>query len=311
MTDAIKHITVGVADLDDALKLWTGRFGLDLIVRQPGPDPGLGILWDLPADRILDQALVQTPGTETGWLHLVQFDQPDPPVRRGAATIDLVPKSLDVHCRDMPARYAELESDGYRFRAPISEYDVDDLHALEAQMPAHDDTNVVLIEVLGWDVRLSDSGYGAVTSFVVVVPDAEVEGAFYTELFDLDELMHHRITGPAIEQAVGLPKGSTLIMRLMGREAEIFGRMELVQYEGLAGTDRFPLAKAPALGTLHCRFQVDSLEAFVERAGQAGAAVRHYGLIQTIFGSGHAAAVYSPAGLRVEVFEPSVDGKER
>ena len=307
MTDAIKQITIGVADLDDALKLWRGRFGLDVIARQAGPDTGLGILWDVPADQIADQALVRTPGAGTGWLHLVQFDRPDPPVRRGASTTDLGPKSLDVHCRDMPARYAELELDGYRFRAPISEYEVGDLRAREAQMPAHDDTNVVLIEVFGWDIRLSDSGYGGVTSFVVIVPDAEVEGAFYTELFDLDELMHHRITGPAIEQAVGLPKGSTLIMRLLGRETEMFGRMELVQYEGLAGTDRFPLAKAPALGTLHCRFQVDSVEAFVERAGRAGAAVRHYGSIQTISGSGRAAAVDSPAGLRVEVFEPSVE----
>jgi catechol 2,3-dioxygenase-like lactoylglutathione lyase family enzyme len=297
MTDAIKQITIGVADLDDALKLWCGRFGLDVIARQAGPDTGLGILWDVPADRIADQALVGTPGAGAGWLHLVQF----------AGTTDLGPKSLDVHCRDMPARYAELGSDGYRFRAPISEYEVGDLRAREAQMPAHDDTNVVLIEVFGWDIRLSDSGYGGVTSFVVVVPDAKVEGAFYTELFDLDELMHHRITGPAIEQAVGLPKGSTLIMRLLGRETEMFGRMELVQYEGLAGTDRFPLAKAPALGTLHCGFQVDSLEAFVERAGRAGAAVRHYGSIQTISGSGRAAAVDSPAGLRVEVFEPSVE----
>jgi len=307
MTDAIKHITIGVADLTAALKLWTGRFGLDVIARQTGPDTGLGILWDIPADQIADQALVRTLGADTGWLHLVQFDRPDPPVRWDAATIDLGPKSLDVFCRDMPARCAELETDGYRFRSPISEYEVGDLHAREAQMPAHDDTNVVLIEVLGWDIRLSDAGYGGVTSLVVIVPDTEVEGAFYTELFDLDELMHHRIAGPAIEQAVGLPKGSALIMRLMGREAERFGRMELVQYEGLTGIDRFPLAKAPALGTLHCRFQVDSVEAFVERAGQAGAAVRHYGSIRTIFGLGRAAAAYSPAGLRVEVFEPSAE----
>ncbi|SVC85932.1 uncharacterized protein METZ01_LOCUS338786, partial [marine metagenome] len=30
MIDAIKHITIGVADLNDALKLWTGQFGLDV-----------------------------------------------------------------------------------------------------------------------------------------------------------------------------------------------------------------------------------------------------------------------------------------
>ncbi|MEC7803759.1 MAG: hypothetical protein VX533_02785, partial [Pseudomonadota bacterium] len=108
MTDAIKHITIGVADLNDALKLWTGRFGLDVITRQTGCDSGLEILWDLPAGQIADQALVGTPGAETGWLHLVQFDRPNPPVRRGATTTDLGPKSLDVNCRDMPARCAEL-----------------------------------------------------------------------------------------------------------------------------------------------------------------------------------------------------------
>ena len=306
MIDAIKHITIGVADLNDALKLWTGQFGLDVITRHTGCDSGLEILWGLPAGQIADQALVGTPEAKTGWLHLVQFDRPNPPVRRGAATTDLGPKSLDVNCRNMPARCAELESNGYRFRAPISEYEVDDLHVREAQMPAHDDTNVVLIEVLGWNICLSDAGYGAVTSFVVIVPDTEVEGAFYTQLFGLDELMHHRIVGPAIEKAVGLPRGSALIMRLMGRETELFGRMELVQYEGLTGTDRFPLAQSPALGTLHCRVEVDSMDKFIERARSLGVAVRHYGPIQTMFGSGLAAAVYSPAGLRLEVIEPEV-----
>jgi hypothetical protein len=117
---------------------------------------------------------------------------------------------------------------------------------------------------------LSPAGYGGVTSFVVIVPDTRVEAAFYRDIFDLDEIMHHRITGPAIEKAVGLPTGAALDMRLMGREAHIFGRMELIAYDSLKGTDRFALARAPALGTLHCGFAVESMQQILGRAQRAG-----------------------------------------
>lgn len=305
MVDAIAHVTVGVADLQPVFDLWIDRFGLEIVNRRRGPDPGLGKLWNIPAERIADQILIRTPGAATGWLHFVRFDKPDPPVRKGASVTDLGPKNLDVNCLDMPARYAELQGLGYSFRSDVVEYRVGDVHAREVQMPGHDETNIVLIEVLsdGFEVAFSATDYGAVTSFVVIVPDTRLEADFYRRIFGLDEVMYHRITGAEIEKAVGLPKGTALDMRLMGREKHIFGRMELIAYEGLAGENRFPLAIAPALGILQCGFAVESVKEFIETARSSGLAVDEVRDVETIFGAGHMGVLHSPAGLRIEVYQ--------
>ncbi len=305
MVDAIAHVTVGVADLQPVLELWVDHFGLEIGARRTGPDSGLGRLWGIPAKSIVDQVLIRTPGAATGWLHFVQFSEPDAPVRAGAAATDLGPKNLDVNCRDMVTRYAELQALGYSFRSEIVEYRVGGIHAREAQMPGHDETNIVLLEILsdGFDIKFSPAGYGGVTSFVVVVPDTRVEAAFYSEIFGLDEIMHHRITGPAIEKAVGLPEGTVLDMRLMGREDHIFGRMELIAYDGITGRDRFPLTRAPALGTLHCGFAVESVQKILVRAQRAGLAFSEVQNVETIFGTGRMGALSSPAGLRIEVYQ--------
>jgi len=308
MVDAIAHVTVGVADLQPVFDLWIDRFGLEVVARRVGPDPGLGALWSVPGGCIADQALVRTPGAETGWLHFVQFSEPDAPVRAGATATDLGPKNLDVNCRDMSARHAELQAFGCTFRSGISEYRVEEIHAREVQMPSHDETNIVLIEVLsnGFDIEFSPAGYGALTSFVVIVPDTRVEADFYRKIFGLDEIMHHRIAGPGIEEAVGLPKGTALDMRLMGRDAHLFGRMELITYEGLEGVDRFPLARAPALGVLHCGFAVESVQEILDRARTSGLVFSEVRDIETIFGAGHMGILSSPAGLRIDVYQKTV-----
>lgn len=305
MTDAIAIVTIGVADMEPVRSLWVDVFGLEIAATRSGPDADLARLWNIAPERIADQLLLRTPGADTGWLHFVQFTDPDKPVRRGAAPTDLGPKNIDVNCIGMAARHAELVAAGYTFRSDIAEYRVDDIHVLEVQMPGHDDTNIVLVEILsaGFEVEYSPAGYGAVTSFVIVVPDARAEADFYRDVLGLDEVMHHRITGPGIEKAVGLPKGAALDMRLMGRERNLFGRVELIEYVGLGGTDRFGLAKPPATGALHIGFAAPSIGALTEAA--LGIEAHDFGAVDLIYGRGRVAALRSPAGLRIELFESS------
>lgn len=307
MPDAIAHVTVGVADLQPVLNLWVDRFGLEIAARRRGPDHALARLWGIPAGQIADQLVLRTPGMATGWLHFVQFAEPADPVRGDAAIFDFGPKNLDVNCRDMPARVAELKNRGCRFRSAISEYEVDGVRAREVQMPSHDAVNVVLIEVLseGFEVAMTSRGYGALTSFVIIVPDTDTEAAFYRALFDFDELMHHRLSGTAIEQAVGAPAGTVLDMRLLGRPDQFFGRVELIAYEGCAGRDRFSTARPPATGILGCGFRVDSLEETAARADAAGQAVSRLGPVDTLYAAGACGLLYSPAGLRIELYERS------
>jgi catechol 2,3-dioxygenase-like lactoylglutathione lyase family enzyme len=300
---AISHITVGVASLAEALTLWCGPLGLEVVARRDGPDADLGRLFGLAPGQIRAQALVGTPGVRAGRLHFVEFDPPGPCVRDGAQPTDLGPKSLDVACRDIVARQAELRRLGFAFRSEISDYRVGEIEARETQMPAHDATNIVLIETCGESPALSARGYGAVTSFVVIVPDTRRDATFLGEVLGLEELMHHRISGAGIERAVGLPPGTTLDLRLLGCAEERYGRLELIQYEGLRGTDRFARAKPPARGSLHCAVRVAGLPGVARRAAALGAALERCGRLDTIVGAGEMARLCLPSGLRLDLLE--------
>lgn len=223
----ISHISVGVADNQNTIDFWTGHIGLELLGRRAGADPDLSTLWSLGADQITEQALLRTPGTTAGYLHLVQFRNPHSPVRENAIATDLGPKNLDVNCIDMPARRGEFAAAGFRFRSDIAEYCFGDIHAREVQMHGHDDTNVLFVETLNETVAVSDKHYGAITAFVVIVPDGIAEMEFCSAVLDLDLLIHHRLSGPEIEAVIGLPAGASLDVRLMGRESERYGRLEL------------------------------------------------------------------------------------
>ncbi|NND36666.1 MAG: VOC family protein [Gammaproteobacteria bacterium] len=300
MTDAIAHVTVGVADLERALDLWQGTFGMEVAAHRNGPDAGLARLWDIGPERIMAQAMLRSPGTRAGWLHFVQFAEPDAPVREGAGSMDLGPKNLDVYCDDIRARVAALEADGWGFKSRVIDYNVGDVQASEVQMPGPDETNIVFVEVAGESMPVSSKGYCGLTSFVVIVPDIETEAAFYRDTFGFDELLRHRITGEGIEEIVNLPSSTGVEMSVLGREQERFGRVELIQYDNSPGIDRFGLAKAPARGSLHCAFRVASVADVLEAC--PGDSRRIDG-VDTLFTDGPIGILTTPAGLRVEIFE--------
>ncbi len=305
MPNGISYVSIGVADMAVAEKLWVEALGLEIVARRQGPDPELGKLWNLSADQFVDQMLVRTPGASTGQLHFVQFREPGEAVRKGAAPTDLGAKNIDVNCVGMPDLVEKLSGAGYSFRSEISEYEVGDIHAREVRMLGHDEINIVFIEILskGFEVEYSTEGFAALTSFVVIVSSTLKESKFYQDIFGFDEIMHHRITGSGIEAAVGLPKGSALDMRLCGSPDNMFGRMELVAYEGLSGENRFSRAVPPATGILRCGFRTDKLDELLKRVELQDITVGRIFEIDAIFGAGRIVEFSSPAGLQIEVIQ--------
>jgi len=299
----IAHVTVGVANLDAELELWVGTFGLSVVERRAGPDAELGRIWGLPADQISAQALVETPGVGCGRLHFVEFTNPAPPVRRGAGTTDLGPKNLDVAVSDLPRRYEELGEAGHTFRSKWVQYDFEGIDVREVQMPGPDETNIVFVELVGIAYPFTPQGFAGMASFVTVIPNPEAEVRFYRELLGMPLAHQVDLAGPEIEKMVGLPPGTALDVRVLGPHESPFGRVELVHYRGAEGTNRYPLARPPAVGTLHASFVVPSIEAFRARARELGVELVDHGRIETIFGVGPAVTVHTPAGLRLDVLE--------
>ncbi len=299
------HVTVGVADLDTALALWVGKLGFAVLNQRAGPDPGLAQLWSIRPEDISRQAMVHTPGEHHGMLHLVEFVDPDPPVRAGAQVYDLLPKNLDIHARDLPARFAELKASGEEFRndSPSEVTSPDGTRFREIHMKGHDETNIVMLEVIGEDLPYTDKGFAGIGPVITIVPSAADEKAFYVNMLGLDILSDNILKGPEIERMVGLPPGAGLDVSVLGHAHEHFGRIEIVDYQGVDGANRYPRAKPKALGTLHVSYMTGDLAPLRARLEGAGIAVTDYGPVTTLFGTGPAIAFASPAGLRIEAHQ--------
>jgi catechol 2,3-dioxygenase-like lactoylglutathione lyase family enzyme len=303
----ISWVSVGVTDMAAVRALWVEQFGLEIIEQRSGPDPQLAALWGIAPEQITEQLLLGTPGAVTGRLHFVEFSDAQPPVRQGAAPTDLGPKNLDVNCTGMPVLADSLAKAGYSFRSAIAEYEFDGIQVREVQMPAHDQVNVVLIEVLssGFEVQFTGKGFAALTSFVVIVPDVQAEKKFYSDVFGMDTILSHSLSGAEIEQAAGLPSGITLDLHLLGDPANMFGRMELIEYVGVAGRNLFPQAVPPATGILQCGFVVDEMDDFLARSATRDAGAQELSAASLIFTADRIVRLESPSGYQVYVTESS------
>ncbi len=305
---AFAYVVISVADLDQALGLWQARFGMELVARRQGTDPGLATAWGLGDGEIVDQALLRTPGMQQGGVHLVRFRLPGPPVRENAAATDLVPKSVDIATRDIQARYDELTAAGYRFRSPIGRLVTDKTVVREVHMPGPDAVNFVFVEVEGHPEPVSDQGYGVMPQIVAISPDNKLEKAFCETVLGLKETSYNRFSGPEVEKTIGLPKGAGLDIRIFGDPAYDYGRLEIVQYEGVKSADLYPRAKPPARGMLSVTYFMPDVGAIFARATRADAprmraAPVDHGVVRSIFGASRLVSLTSPAGLRIDLVE--------
>ena len=290
---AFSHVTIGVANLDTALSFWQQNFGLTIRIDRQGPDAVLGKLWGIDPHTITRQAIIATPTglgrwAPAGGIHLVEFRDPLPPVRQGAKAWDLLPKNLDLYTTDMPARYAELEAAGHRFRTRWTEMPAGQHMFREVQMSAHDEINVVLIETSspGYHTTMSAKGYAGIGPLVTIVPDAEAETAFYRDVLGMATTIEMQLTGPDIERTAGLPPGAGLALRVFGDPNEPLGRIEIIEYQQLQGENLYPRAKPPATGILHMNYQVKDLAPVRTRLRAAQIEITEHGALSTLYAAG-------------------------
>lgn len=299
---AFDYVVISVADMDRSMALWINRFGMRLVTRRDGTDPDLSRAWGLANDGIADQALLRTPGMTHGGVHLVRFKTPGATVRDGAASTDLVMKSVDISVKNMAERYAELTAAGYKFRSPPSQLSAGDLEFSEVHMYGPDDVNIVFVDIPKKPEPTSDKGYGVAPQIVITTPDNVRETSFFQSTLGLALISHNSFAGPQIEKAVGLPKGAKLDVRILGNPENHYGRLEFVQYEGATGKNLHPRAKAPARGMLSISYLVPDLNPLLTRA-QALSLVDH-GRVSTVLGQGRMVSLVSPAGVRVDLLQP-------
>jgi catechol 2,3-dioxygenase-like lactoylglutathione lyase family enzyme len=300
-------VSVGVADLDETLDLWSGTFGLAILAQKYGEDPDLANLWGLSPDDIGRQALLGTPDADTGLIHLVQFNRPGPAVRDGAQVFDLCPKNIDVYVRDLPRRVEELKSDGRSFHNEnYSEISAPDGTVFrEIHMQGHDAINIVLLEVIGLELPFTQQGYAAVGPLVTIVGNAGAERRFYRDVMGLDVLNDNILEGPEIEQMIGLPPGSALDVSIWGRPGQALGQVEIIEYRGAEGNDLYSSAVPKQRGILHVTYAIEGLKDFTQLLDQSGIPWSDKGLRSILPGTGRFIRFQSPGGMHIEAFEIS------
>lgn len=299
------RVTVGVASIEEALEIWVGIFGMEIILKEEGDDPGLNKLWGLEAGSISCQALVATPGQSFGMLHLVQFNNPDRPVREGAKPTDFCPKNLDIYIDDLPERLDALKVKGLEFRNPnYSELTTPDGTLVrEIHIHGHDQTNIVFLDIVGKSLPFSSKGFAGIGPLVTIVPDANSEKAFYKDVFSLSILHEYLLKGPEIEKMIGLPPGSGLDMNVLGNANQHLGQVEVIEYQGIDGTNLYPLTRPKALGTLMLSYLASDLSIVRKQLEERGIEVESHKNVQSKIGNSDAIRFTSPAGMQLEVHE--------
>ena len=298
-------VTVGVADLDEALALWVDDFGFSVLERRSGPDSSLARLWSIDDDDIVAQALVHSRDSRYGMLHLVEFADPGKPVREGVQVFDSLPKNLDLYVTDMPARIEALRAAGRDFRnAEFSEVSAPNgITFREMHMPGHDKINIVLLEILGGEIKAPPGDFAGVGPLILIVDDAEAEKAFYKEIIGLEKLSDNLLDGPEIEKMIGLPRGAALDVSIWGKADRPFGQIEVIEYRGVDGNNLYSRARPKSLGVLHVSYESANLAAVRRHLDSRRIEFSEYGEVDTVFGRGSALSFYSPAGFRIEVHE--------
>ncbi len=292
---------VGVADLTAAQALWQDRFGFSPAGRAPAAGDTATVL-GIDAANLGAQQVLASPGhAGAAMLHLVEFAVPGAPVRANAGVTDLCPKNIDIYCRDLPARHGELEAAGSRFRSAPKSFQAGPLTIREVQLLAHDVINVGLIEVVDLELPYTGPGFAGLGPVVTTVADIDAETAFYQDVLGLEICEEHRFSGPEIEAMVGLPPGTVLEMRLVGKPDDWFGRVEIVTYHGAGGENRYPRSDAPATGLLRLAYAVTDADAALATLASQKLPATDHGSLDTVLGRRRCLSTTSPAGLRVDL----------
>jgi catechol 2,3-dioxygenase-like lactoylglutathione lyase family enzyme len=295
--------TIGVANLDLALAFWIDEVGYSIVATSTGTDYGLSQQWSLPPESFKRQALIGYADVIYGRLHLIEMQTPGVSVRSDAKVYDTCLKNIDIYVCDIESRILALHNAGYATHSNShSEITTaDGTRFREMHINIHDDINLVLLELPDQPMSFNNRGFGAIGPLISIVSDVDAEKHFYSAVLGLDMLTDNFFEGEEIERMIGLPSGAGLDVSIWGRPGQCDAQLEMVQYAGIKGEDRFPRSKLPNCGLHQICFCIQGVEHIIAAAQRNSANVVHLGRIETLVGNGECCSIYTPAGLRIDL----------
>ncbi len=247
MITAMRSVTVGVSDLEAALRLFHGVMGLAIEQREELP-AARAAAWGLPPGTGGEWAELSCRGYPVGRLRLLQLHPvPSEVVRRDTqiggpdSPLDIGPKAIDFYVRS-PAEiwWRELVDAGCIARSPPVRHVIGGLESEEAVLFGPD--GVPLLIMVGHRHPPSQmragtphGNYSEVPTVSVVAGDLAATRRFYGEALGLHAAQDAETPAEFREQVnrlVGIPHGSRVRFLLYQDPAEPSGKILLVHFGG-------------------------------------------------------------------------------
>jgi catechol 2,3-dioxygenase-like lactoylglutathione lyase family enzyme len=283
----MRSITIGVSDLEAALRLFHTVMGLAIEWREVLPAARAAV-WGLPAGTRGEWAELSCRGYPIGRLRLLrlaptprEFVRLDTQIGGPDSPLDIGPKAIDFYVRS-PAEiwWRELVAAGCIARSPPVRHIIGNVESEECVLFGPD--GVPLLIMVGHRHPPSQmragtphGNYSEVPTISVVAGDLEATRRFYGEALGLHAAQDDETPAEFREQVnrlVGIPSDSRVRFLLYQDPAEPSGKILLVHFGGASQrrlTDRMHPARLGVALYTHGAADLAALERRVREAGAA------------------------------------------
>lgn len=315
VTAGYQEAVFSVSDLRSTVAAYRDVAGWKVMHRGSVPRRLLDT-YNLPSEVKAKQVLLGNPGTDRGFLRLIQFvGTEQQQIRSNAQSWD-TGGWFDVNARvlDMDAKFAQLQARGWQSGTDPVKFTFGPFIVKEWLARGHDGVVLALIERVappleGWPQLRELSRLFNATQ---VVSDIETARAFYTNILGFKiYLEHHGASNAPGPNVLGLPHNlASEVPRhvyILHPQGTNEGSVELLSFDGVQGHDFAARARPPNLGVLMLRFPVRDIDAFAAHLsandvnivfGPSAIQLPPYGKI-TLMG------VQGPGGAWLEFYEPT------
>ena len=283
------------------------------------------VLWGLPVDTVIDEAVLRVPGTSKGYLRLVKFANVDQVrIRSSARPFDTgAIFNFNTLVKDLDGVFEAMRDHGFVGFADPTYYTIFGKRYGGAMLRGHDGVVINLLH------RVNDP-YADIPPFTKmshVVNATQMVDDYEESLeFFRDKLGWHVRWEAAPEwpadgaNNMGLPNNLLLEGKVTERAASFIfapdadgGSIEIFHFDGVSGHDFSDRAHPPNLGVLMYRVHVPDLEAYAAKLRNNGVGILQPTTALTVapYGPVRSLVIKAPSGAWIELFEQQHDRRSR
>ncbi|MGI9263261.1 MAG: VOC family protein [Woeseiaceae bacterium] len=306
-----------VSDIESQIQFYETVAGWELIYRGD-VDRSLSNAYGLPDNVVATEAVLANPGTERGFIRLVEYDGMEQVQMRSSAQSWDPGGWFDVNTRvaDMDAKFREFQAHDWQAVSDPIEFSFGPFVVEEWLARGPDGIVVAMIErkqppLEGWPHLKELSRLFNATQ---IVSDFASAREFYTEKLGFEIYLEHSAPSPEPgPNVLGLPSN---LAAEVARHVVILhptgineGSVELLAFEGLTGTDFATRSEPGNLGIFTLRFPVEDMEAFHAHVQnqQIDIALSPTNASLLPYGDGRLMAIRGPGNVWIEFYELAAD----